>query len=92
MKVGRISILLTNSYKLVSRLLLLFRGIVLGAVSFSFIYETFASWFLVRIGIRAFISITSAIASNSITSAIASILVIALVYKVSALILYKVST
>ena len=92
LKVSRISILFTNNYKLVSRLLLLFRGIVLRVVSFSFIYEVFTSWFLVGTSTKAFVSIASAIASNSVASTIASTLVVALVYEVSALILYKVST
>ena len=75
LKVGRISILpLISSYKLFSRLLLLFRGIVPRAASFSLIYKVFASWFLVGTGARAFVSIASAIAF---------MLVVALVYKVS---------
>ena len=72
--------------------MLLFKGVVLGAASFSFIYETFASWFLVRTGARASVSVASAIASDSVASAVASTLVVAPVYEVSALILYKVIT
>ena len=83
LKVGRISILLASSCELVSRLLLLFRGIVLGAASFSFVYEAFASWFLVG---------TSARTSVSVAFAVASTLVVAPVCKVSALILCEVST
>ena len=93
LKVGRISILpLISSYKLFPRVLLLFRGIVPGVISFSFIYKAFASWFLVGTGTRTFVSVASIITSGFITSAIASTLVVALVCEVGILVLYKVDT
>ena len=83
---------LISNYKLFLRLLLLFRGIVPGVISFNFVYKTFASSFLIGIGAITFISIAFIITSGSITFAIAFTLIIALVYKVGILVLYKVGT
>ena len=63
-----------------------------GVISFSFIYKTFASLFLVGTGTITSVSIASVITSGSITSAVASTLVVALVYEVGILVLYKVGT
>ena len=61
-------------------------------LSFNFIYKTFASSFLVRTGTITSISIAFVITSGFITSTVASILVVALVYEISILVLYKVGT